>query len=193
VPEIEDMYREQFATFVVPETKGELLEGKFRPTHFRGVATVVAKLFNITKPHIAIFGQKDAQQVFILQQMVRDLNFDVQIFVAPTVRESDGLAMSSRNAYLNEQQRKDAAVLFHALTNAEKLIKSGEKNTAQIIATMRHQIIEMPSVSSIDYISVANASTLEEIEKATAETILISLAVRLGATRLIDNIIIQNQ
>jgi pantoate--beta-alanine ligase len=193
VPEIEDMYTEQFATFVVPEKKGELLEGKFRPTHFRGVATVVAKLFNITKPHIAVFGQKDAQQVFILKQMVRDLNFDVRIFVAPTVRESDGLAMSSRNAYLNEQQRKDATVLFHALTNAEKLIKSGEKNTALIIATIRLQIAEMSSISSIDYISVANALTLEEIEEATAETILISLAVRLGTTRLIDNIIIHNQ
>ncbi len=192
-PEVHEMYRGNFCTYVVPEKVSEVLEGKFRPTHFRGVATVVAKLFNITKPHVAVFGQKDAQQVFVIQKMVNDLNFDLQVIVAPTVRESDGLAMSSRNAYLNNNQRVDAAVIFASLKNAKEKIASGEKKSSHIISAMQEQIFQKPSVSSIDYISIANAATLEEISELQPHcNILISLAIRFDSTRLIDNIIVES-
>ena len=132
-PETSDMFPEEFLTYIEVEKLSRILEGKSRPTHFRGVTTVVGKIFNITKPHVAVFGQKDAQQATIIKRMVRDLNFDTEIIVAPIVRESDGLAMSSRNVYLNPEERKDALVLRRALDLAGKLIQDGERDAKKII------------------------------------------------------------
>jgi pantoate--beta-alanine ligase len=191
-PSLQEMYANNFFTYIEVEKFGTMLEGKFRPTHFKGVTTIVAKLFNCTKPHIAIFGQKDAQQVFIIQQMTRDLNFDVQIIVAPIVRESDGLAMSSRNVYLNTQERNDATILFQSLQRAENLISNGERNSSSIKNEMVKIISSKQSVTAIDYISITNENTLDELETlSSGNKILISLAVRFGNTRLIDNTVIQ--
>ena len=169
-----------------------MLEGKFRPTHFKGVATIVSKLFNCAKPHVAVFGQKDAQQIFIIRQMTRDLNFDVHIIVAPIIRESDGLAMSSRNVYLNTQERNDATILFQSLQRAENLIANGERNSSSIKNEMVKIISSKQSLTAIDYISITNENTLDELESlSSGNKILISLAVRFGNTRLIDNTVIQ--
>jgi len=190
IPKKGEMYPEQFATFVGTESYENILEGKSRPSHFRGVTTVVAKLLHITKPHVAVFGQKDAQQVFIVRKMVRDLNFDVQIITAPIIRESDGLAMSSRNVYLSSEERKEACVLFQSLQRAEKLITEGERVSSNIIFSMKNLVEEKPN-ARLDYISIADWSTLEEMETIRAgKEILISLAVRFGNTRLIDNTVV---
>jgi pantoate--beta-alanine ligase len=187
-PDMESMYPSDYRSFVHVEQITAVLEGKSRPGHFRGVATVVAKLFNIIKPHVAVFGQKDAQQVVVVQQMVRDLQFDVRIVVAPIVRESDGLAMSSRNTYLSPEQRAQAPVLFESLRLAEKLICKGERNAASVMEQMRRLISGKPG-ATVDYISIAENKTLEEITECRG-SLLISLAVRFGSTRLIDNIIL---
>ncbi|MBM4165376.1 MAG: pantoate--beta-alanine ligase [Ignavibacteria bacterium] len=192
-PSLEEIYPKNFETYVTTEKSSTVLEGKFRPTHFKGVTTIVAKLFNITKPHVAIFGQKDAQQVFIIQKMIRDLNFDIHIVVAPIVREHDGLAMSSRNVYLNVQERNDATVVFQSLQYAEQLITNGEFNTFSIKNAMKKMISSKRTVTEIDYISIANAETLDELDMILLNSkTLISLAVRLENTRLIDNIVIGN-
>ena len=188
IPSTEEMYPSEYMTYVEVERITTLLEGKFRPTHFRGVTTVVAKLFNIVKPHVALFGQKDAQQVVVLQRMVKDLNFDLEIIVAPIVREPDGLAMSSRNVYLTSPERKEALVLSQSLGLAEQMIRKGERNAASVIAAMRTFISSQPS-AKIDYVSLADGETLQELSMLpSGKTILISLAVRIGKTRLIDNI-----
>jgi pantoate--beta-alanine ligase len=166
------------------------LEGTFRPIHFRGVTTVVAKLFHITKPHIAIFGQKDAQQAFIVQKMVKDLNFDIDIIIAPVVREEDGLALSSRNIYLSETERKNALVLYRSLQNAAKRIQAGAKNVSDIRAEME-KIIKNGNPTQIDYISFINPEIFEEVEIIEPPEVLAALAVRFGTTRIIDNIRIQ--
>jgi len=185
------MYPENFLTYVEVEKLTKVLEGEFRPTHFRGVTTVVAKLFNITKPHIAVFGQKDAQQALIIKQMVRDLNFDIEIIVAPIVREPDGLAMSSRNVYLSESERKDATVLYESLKLAEKLISEGERDSEIIIAKMEELIKSKPT-AKIDYIAIVEPNTLERVQKLLeGNEYLIALAVRIGSTRLIDNTIVK--
>jgi pantoate--beta-alanine ligase len=190
-PSVEEMYPENFLTYVEVEKITKVLEGEFRPTHFRGVTTVVAKLFNITKPHIAVFGQKDAQQALIIKQMVRDLNFDIEIIVAPIVRESDGLAMSSRNVYLSEPERKDATVLYQSLKLAERLINEGERNPQNIISQMEELIKSKPT-AKIDYIAIVNPNTLERVEKLEEnKEYLIAIAVRIGSTRLIDNTIVK--
>ncbi len=190
VPERSDMYSPAHRTYVQYEELGDVLEGKTRPGHFRGVATIVAKLFNITKPHVAVFGQKDAQQVLLIQRMVHDLNFDLEIIIAPIVREPDGLAMSSRNIYLSPEQRAQSIVLSQSLRLAEKLIQNGERSTSTIIAEMK-KLISAQQLASLDYISIAGMSTLEEfIELPKGATALISLAVRFGTTRLIDNTIV---
>ncbi len=190
-PSVEEMYPENFLTYVEVDKITKVLEGEFRPTHFRGVTTVVAKLFNITKPHIAVFGQKDAQQALIIKQMVRDLNFDIEIIVAPIVRESDGLAMSSRNVYLTESERKDATVLYQSLKLAEKLISEGERKSEVIISKMEELIKSKPS-AKIDYIAIVKPNTLEKVEKMEeGNEYLIALAVRIGSTRLIDNTIVK--
>lgn len=190
-PSVEEMYPENFLTYVEVDKITKVLEGEFRPTHFRGVTTVVAKLFNITKPHIAIFGQKDAQQALIIKQMVRDLNFDVEIIVAPIVREADGLAMSSRNVYLSESERKDATVLYQSLNLAERLIKEGEKKPQNIISQMEGLIKSKPT-AKIDYIAIVDPNTLEKVEKLEeGGEYLVAIAVRIGSTRLIDNILVK--
>ncbi len=190
-PSVEEMYPQNFLTYVEVDKLTKVLEGEFRPTHFRGVTTVVAKLFNITKPHIAIFGQKDAQQALIIKQMVRDLNFDIEIIVAPIVREPDGLAMSSRNVYLSDSERKDATVLYESLKLAEKLIENGERNPKNIILKMEELIKSKPT-AKIDYIAIVEPETLEKVEILNeGKEYLIALAVRIGSTRLIDNTIVK--
>jgi pantoate--beta-alanine ligase len=167
----------------------KVLEGAFRSNHFRGVTTVVTKLFNIVKPHIAVFGQKDAQQAFIIKRMVKDLNFDIDIVTAPIVREPDGLAMSSRNAYLNEIERKNALVLFLSLQHAVKLINGGEKSIS-ILKTEMQKIIQSGPPTQIDYIAFVDPSTFKEVENIGPSEVLVLLAIRFGTTRLIDNILI---
>jgi pantoate--beta-alanine ligase len=166
------------------------LEGAFRPIHFRGVTTVVAKLFHITKPHFAIFGQKDAQQAFIVQKMVKDLNFEIEIIIAPIVREEDGLALSSRNIYLTETERKNALVLYQSLRNAAKRIQAGAKNVSDIRAEME-KIIKNGNPTQIDYIAFLNPIIFEEVNIIEPPEVLAALAVRFGTTRLIDNMRIQ--
>ncbi len=191
IPEQNEMYSANHLAYVQIESLTEVLEGKIRPGHFRGVTTVVAKLFNITKPHVAVFGQKDAQQALLIQQMVRDLNFDVELIVAPIVREPDGLAMSSRNVYLTPDERKQSVVLFQSLKMAETIIADGERNCKCIKDAVR-SLVASQSLATLDYISIADTSTLQEFEQLTSGiSILISLAVRFGKTRLIDNTIVR--
>jgi pantoate--beta-alanine ligase len=190
LPLKEEIYPNDYLTFVELDKITGVLEGKIRPTHFRGVATIVAKLFNITKPHIAVFGQKDAQQAVIIQKMANDLNFGIEIIIAPIVREQDGLAMSSRNVYLSTQERSDAPVLYSSLKIAQEMIQNGEYSPNVILETMKKLIASKPS-ASIDYVSITNATTLQDISALQKkDQVLISLAVRFGSTRLIDNIIL---
>jgi pantoate--beta-alanine ligase len=184
------MYPVGYATYVSVEGITDVLEGKSRPGHFRGVATVVAKLLNLTKPHLAVFGQKDAQQVAVIRRMVRDLNFDVELVIAPTVREDDGLAMSSRNTYLTPQQRKEATVLFQALKHAEQRVKDGVRDCSTIVGEMK-ALITSKSSGVVDYISIADNNSLQELATLQLrQSVLISLAVRFGTTRLIDNVLL---
>ena len=181
------MYPEDQLAFVEIEKVSRILEGEFRPTHFKGVATVVAKLFNVVKPHVAIFGQKDAQQAFIIKKMVRDLNFDLEVVVAPIVREADGLALSSRNVYLSESERRQATVLYRSLKLAEKLAAGGEKELLRVRSEMI-KLINAESEGKIDYISFVDPERFERIEAAgSLDRVLALLAVRFGRTRLIDN------
>ncbi|HUI65515.1 MAG TPA: pantoate--beta-alanine ligase [Bacteroidota bacterium] len=188
VPSNEQMYEKGFQSFVTVEKLSAPFEGESRPGHFRGVATVVAKLLNITKPHLAVFGQKDAQQAVVVRRMIRDLNFDVELLIVPTVREADGLAMSSRNAYLSPRERGEAAVLSASLRKAEELIRSGERRVDAVVGAMRG-MISLSSSGAIDYIAIADADSLARLEHLqTGQDILVALAVRFGKTRLIDNI-----
>ena len=185
VPDTQIMYTPDHHTFVDVERITDVLEGRSRPGHFRGVATVVAKLFNITRPHVAVFGQKDAQQVAVVRQMLRDLNFGIELVVCPTVRESDGLAMSSRNSYLSSEQRVQASILYKSLMLAQNLITRGERSAVNVIGGMKEMIATAP-LAVIDYVSIADQETLEELSQCRGK-MLISLAVRFGTTRLIDN------
>jgi pantoate--beta-alanine ligase len=187
-PPAEDMYPADASTWVVVEKVTDRLEGASRPGHFRGVATVVAKLFHIVEPHRAYFGQKDAQQVVVIQRMVADLNFNLEVVVLPTVREPDGLAMSSRNAYLDPGQRQAALVLYRSLKKAEELYAAGERNAGRIRQEMAG-LLESEPLAQVDYISVAHPTTLEEMERVEGRA-LVSLAVKIGATRLIDNVVL---
>jgi len=188
-PEASQIYPTGYTSYVDVEGITGVLEGKSRPGHFRGVATIVAKLFNLTKPHIAVFGQKDAQQVAVIRRMVRDLNFDLELVVAPIIREADGLAMSSRNTYLSPQQRSEAVVLHKSLRLAERRLKEGERECAKIRDEMR-TLITAESSGEIDYISLADNTSLQELEHLKpGQSVLISMAVKFGGTRLIDNII----
>ena len=186
-PDEAEMYPQEFNSKVEVEGVSKIFEGAFRPTHYRGVTTVVAKFFHITKPHIAIFGQKDAQQAFIVKKMVKDLNFDIEIVVAPIVREEDGLALSSRNVYLNEVERKNALALYRSLQHAAKRIQAGENNTAELHAEMEN-IIKSGNPSQVDYIAFINPEIFGEVKIIEPPEVLIALAVRFGSTRLIDNI-----
>ena len=189
MPGAEDMYPPRYCTWVDLEKVTERLEGAIRPGHFRGVATVVAKLFNIVEPARAYFGQKDAQQVVVIQKMVADLNMNLEVVVVPTVREPDGLAMSSRNVYLSPQERKAATVLYKSLSLAQKLWGKGERNADIIRKKMTALIQSEPRASRIDYVSIADAETLEELDSIDRRAV-VSLAVKIGKPRLIDNIIL---
>ena len=185
VPSDDEMYPPEFSSWVDVEKVTERLEGASRPGHFRGVATVVAKLFNIVQPTRAYFGQKDAQQVVVIKRMVVDLNMNLEVVVVPTVREGDGLAMSSRNIYLGPKERQAATILFKALTLARQLGRGGEKDAEKIRRQMT-SLIQKEPLAQIDYVSIADAETLEELDLLDRPAVA-SLAVRIGKTRLIDN------
>ena len=187
IPTVEEMYPEGYQTFVEVERVTKPMEGQFRPTHFRGVTTVVAKLFNIVKPHIAIFGEKDFQQLVVIRRMVEDLNMGVEIIGMPIVRERDGLAMSSRNTYLTFEQRKPALSLNRSLQKASQLFRSGERNPRRIIDAVRG-VIEREKDVTIEYVEIRDAKTLEEIEIIEGQAV-IALAMKVGKVRLIDNIV----
>ncbi len=187
-PSVNDIYPENYLTYVEVEKITGVLCGRSRPTHFRGVTTIVAKLFHIVKPHVAVFGQKDAQQALVIQRMVRDLNFDIQIVIAPIVREKDGLAMSSRNIYLTPEQRQQAVALYQALMMAKSLIEKGERS-AQVIKDHMRRHIERLAAATIDYIEIVDTTHLQPLAILQGE-VLIALAVKIGKPRLIDNIIV---
>lgn len=187
-PSGDEMYPDGFDTWIEVKGVSERLEGAARPGHFKGVTTVVSKLFNIMEPTRAYFGQKDAQQVAVVQKMVRDLDMNVDVVVVPTVREADGLAMSSRNVYLSPEQRKAAVVLWRALSLAEDMWLQGERNAENLRREMKSLIGNEPQ-ANVEYVSVADASTLEEMTLVDRKAV-ISMAVRFGKTRLIDNIIL---
>ncbi len=186
-PEVTEMYAPDFSTYVEMSKVSEGLCGKTRPTHFRGVCTVVSKLFHIVMPDRAYFGQKDAQQLAVIRRMVRDLNMDIQIVACPIVREADGLAKSSRNTYLNEAERKAALVLSKAVFHGEDLMKKGERDAETILTAMR-EIIEKEPMAKIDYVEMVDADTIEPLAKAEGR-VLTAMAVYIGKTRLIDNFI----
>lgn len=188
MPEPEELYPEGYCSWVEVENLTNRLEGKIRPGHFRGVTTIVTKLFNIVEPDIAYFGQKDAQQSLVIRKMTQDLNLNLMIEIMPTVREEDGLAMSSRNVYLNQDERRAATILFRSLTFARELYEKGETNS-QIIRSKMAALIEQEPLAKIDYISIADTETLDELAEIKQHA-LISLAVRFGKTRLIDNVLI---
>lgn len=189
MPSIEEMYPPGFDGWIDMGTMAEKLEGVSRPGHFRGVATVVAKLFNIVQPRRAYFGQKDAQQTIIIRKMVADLNINLEIVTVPTVRESDGLAVSSRNAYLNAEERQAATVLYRSLRLCQKLYSEGEKG-ADAIREQMTALLRQEPLATIDYVSIAEPETLEELEEIKVPA-LVSLAVWIGKTRLIDNVVLE--
>ncbi len=192
-PSPEDMYPNGFTSYITVEGLSERLEGASRPGHFRGVATVVAKLFNIVHPHFAFFGRKDAQQVIILKRMVKDLAMDVEIVVGLTVREEDGLALSSRNVYLPADERKAALVLRRALDKCRQLYNGGDRDCARLVLAMR-AIIEAEPLARLDYVAITDIANLEQITTIPhLRPTLVSLAVYIGKTRLIDNIVLNGE
>jgi len=188
IPDTREMYPEGYKTFVEIQDLQNLLCGESRPGHFRGVCTVVLKLFNIIQPNMCFFGQKDAQQAVIIKKMVRDLNLDISIEVLPIVREYDGLAMSSRNSYLDPEQRKAALVLYESLKEAEKMIREGERSAGNIIERMC-KIINSEPRARIDYVEIVDLENLNPVVEIENKA-LIALAVFIGSVRLIDNIIV---
>lgn len=187
-PATEEMYPPAATTFVEVAGLSDKLEGRSRPGHFRGVTTVVAKLFHITEPDVAFFGQKDAQQVAIIRRMVLDLDMDIEIVVCPIVRESDGLALSSRNTYLDPQQRKSATVLYRALMRVQTLADTGEHRAARLAEAGRQVVSEEPGVH-LDYLEVVDPETLDPVEDISRGA-LVPIAAKVGSTRLIDNILL---
>jgi pantoate--beta-alanine ligase len=188
IPAADSIYPPGYQTWIDVETVSAPLEGRCRPGHFRGVATIVAKLLNSFTPDRAYFGQKDAQQVAVIKRMVQDLSFPVQVVVCPTVRESDGLALSSRNVYLNSEERQAATVLFRALSAAKNKYDIGERNADVLRETMR-SMIRSETLASEQYVSAADPETLCELQEIN-ESVLLSLAVHIGKTRLIDNFLV---
>ena len=185
-PAAEEIYPKDFSTYVNVGGLSKLLEGESRPGHFRGVATVVAILLNTVRPDFAFFGQKDAQQAVIIKRMVRDLAFDTEIVVSPTVREDSGLAISSRNLYLDAEEQQSAAVIHRALKQAKEIYKKGERHAARLAETVRATIETEPRVR-VDYVSVVDAETLEKLDKLDERPVLVAVAAYVGKTRLIDN------
>ena len=188
MPSTEEMYPAGGSSWVTVEGLSEKLDGRSRPGHFRGVTTVVAKLFNIVQPDFAFFGQKDAAQAAIVSKMVRDLNLDVRIVICPIIREVDGLAMSSRNAYLSPEQRKQATVLYRALMRVQSLVDRGEATTARLLVAGTQVMAEEPAVK-LDYFEVVNRETLEPLSDVS-QGALVAVAAHVGSTRLIDNIVV---
>ena len=191
-PTTEEIYPPNFSTSVFVEGLTETMEGAIRPGHFRGVATVVSILFNTVRPDFAFFGQKDAQQIAVIKKMVRDLAFETEIVVVPTVRETDGLAMSSRNVYLGEDERKAAPIIYQALRIAKLSFKEGERNAAQLAELVRKRIAAEPLIT-LEYVAVVDNETLQTLDDITDETVLIAAAARFGNTRLIDNVILNRK
>jgi len=190
LPDKDNMYPQGYSTFVNVEVLSGLLCGFSRPGHFRGVATVVAKLLNIVRPDTLYLGQKDAQQAIIISRMVKDLNFPVKVKVMPTVRQEDGLALSSRNAYLSKDERNSALVLYKALRLARCMVNNGQRNTSRVISRMK-LLIAKNSRAKLDYIAIVEPEQLKEVKKIIPGS-LIALAVKIGRTRLIDNITIEH-
>ena len=188
-PAPEVMYPEGFGTYVEVEGIMEVLEGASRPGHFRGVATAVLKLFNLAQPHRAYFGMKDYQQLKVIQKMVRDLNLEVEIVPCPTVREPDGLAISSRNAYLSPRERQAALVLYRALQTASRMVRSGE-HRAEVVRSAALCEIEAEPLAQVDYVAIVDPETLQPVDQIL-EKALVALAVRIGGTRLIDNELVE--
>jgi pantoate--beta-alanine ligase len=192
-PAVDDMYPEDFVTYVTVEGLSERLEGASRPGHFRGVTTVVNKLFNIVQPNFAFFGRKDAQQVVIIKRMVRDLAMDVEVVVGPIVREEDGLALSSRNVYLSADERPAATVLRRALEKARTLYNGGESDAARLLASIR-ATVEAEPPARLDYVAITDTKRLEPVATVSNDgPTLISMAVFFGKTRLIDNIVLNGE
>lgn len=188
IPTNQGMYPDGYQTWVTVERITERLEGEHRPGHFKGVATIVAKLFNVIQPQRAYFGQKDAQQVAVIRQMVRDLNFPLEVVICPTIREPDGLAMSSRNVYLSLKERQAAVVLFRALSAARMAFEAGERDADMLRVLMRN-ILDQEPLARVQYISCADPDTLDELIGKISRGLL-SMAVFIGNTRLIDNMIV---
>jgi pantoate--beta-alanine ligase len=189
-PTPRQMYGSENLTWVKVEKLTEPLCGQFRPGHFRGVATVCAKLFNIVLPDVAYFGRKDGQQAIVINRMVADLRMPLEIIICPTVREPNGLAVSSRNKYLTEQQKKDAASIYKSLQKCRRMIEAGTRDTGQIIAAM-HKILQQAPSIEIEYISVVDAETLQNLDHISGK-VLAAVAVRIGPARLIDNILVDS-
>lgn len=188
-PQPAEMYAPDFSTYVEMQKVSEGLCGKTRPTHFRGVCTVVCKLFHIVMPNRAYFGQKDAQQLAVIRRMVRDLDMDIQIVGCPIIREPDGLAKSSRNTYLNEEERKAALVLSKAVFHGQDMMEKGERDAGTILSSMK-KLIEAEPLAKIDYVEMVDADTIAPLAKAQGR-VLTAMAVYIGSTRLIDNFIME--
>jgi len=188
-PTVEDIYPKGFATYVTVEGLSDGLEGAARPGHFRGVTTVVALLLNIVRPDFAFFGQKDAQQAIVIRQMVRDLAFDSEVVVLPTARAQSGLALSSRNDYLDDEQRSAATVLYRSLSRAAAEYDNGERNPARLIEAVKSTVATEP-LARLDYVSINDAETLDQLDELGDRPALISMAAFIGKTRLIDNVIL---
>ena len=188
-PPPEEVYPKGFATYVTVDGLSDQLEGAARPGHFRGVATVLTVLFNIIRPDFAYFGQKDAQQTLVVRRLVRDLAFETEIVVLPTVREESGLALSSRNAYLSGEERRAATIIYRALSRAEAAYLSGERSGRKLAEGVRAEI-DSESRARLEYVSVTDADTLERLDKLDDRPVLVAVAARIGQTRLIDNIVL---
>jgi pantoate--beta-alanine ligase len=188
-PPVEEIYPGGAVTWVLVEGLSEKLDGRSRPGHFRGVTTIVAKLFHIIEPEIAFFGQKDAAQLAVIRRMVQDLNFPVEIVACPIVREPDGLAMSSRNAYLNREERSRALVLQRSLQEARRQFHAGEKTAAKLISAAKGVFVREPQVA-LDYFEVVDPDTLDPVERISQKT-LVAVAAYVGSTRLIDNAVLE--
>ncbi len=189
VPDVAEIYPDGYGTYVEVQGVTEMLEGAARPGHFRGVATVVCKLFNIIQPTHAYFGQKDAQQTVVVRKMVRDLDLPIEIVIGPTVREADGLALSSRNAYLAPDERVAATVLYRALMSARARYEAGSRDAEELRAAMQ-AVLSAEPLARVEYVSAAHPLTLQELDQLDTDGALLSMAVRIGRTRLIDNIIL---
>lgn len=191
-PDTEEMYPEGFSTYVYVEDLTETMEGVSRPGHFRGVATVVTILFNTIRPDFAFFGQKDAQQVAVIRRLTRDLGFDTEIVTHPIVREESGLAMSSRNAYLTDEEREKASIIYQALRKAKLAFREGERSAARLAEIIREKIQTEP-LADLDYVEIVDNETLAPLEKIDDKPTLIAVAVRFGKVRLIDNTILNRK